>query len=370
MMKLRKYFVLGSAAALLAGCQGNKTATNGNAYTIEGKLQNATPGQIYLFELGEQQFIARDTADISQDGTFSFQGEVAEPTLYRLGLDQQNGMMMVLENKNIKVEADARDLNSTAKFENSEDSELFQRLNKMVAESRQKEMALSEQFNRAMSEGKTEEAEGYRQQYLGLQKEIKSFIAKHPQSVVSAFGTLSLVNPQLDFTFADSMLTLYTQHMPESKYTKALNERLSSMRTTALGSVAPDFTLPTPEGGQMALSELRGKYVLIDFWASWCAPCRKENPNVVKMYNKYKDKGFEIFGVSLDQSREKWLKAIADDKLTWPQVSDLKGWESSAAQLYQVDAIPQTILLDKEGKIIAKGLRGEELEAKIASLVQ
>lgn len=370
MIKLKKYIILASAAALAVGCQGNKTATNGNAYTIEGKLQNAAPGQIYLFELGEQQFIARDTADISQDGTFSFQGEVKEPTLYRLGLDQQNAMMMVLENKNIKVEADARDLNTTAKFENSEDSELFQELNKMVAESRQKEMVLSEQFNQAMSEGKTEEAEGYRKQYLGLQKEIKKFIAKHPQSIVSAFGTLSLVNPQLDFSFADSMLTLYTQHIPESRYTKTLTERLSSMRTTAVGSVAPDFTLPTPDGGSMALSELRGKYVLIDFWASWCAPCRKENPNVVKMYNKYKDKGFEIFGVSLDQSREKWLKAVADDKLTWPQVSDLKGWESSAAQLYQVDAIPQTILLDREGRIIAKGLRGEELEEKIASLVK
>lgn len=369
-MNLRKYVVLASAAALMAGCQGNKTATNGSAYTIEGKLQNATPGQIFLFELGEQQFIARDTADISQDGTFTFQGEVTEPTLYRLGLDQQNAMMMVLENKAIKVEADARDLNATAKFENSEDSELFQQLNKMVTENRQKEMELSEQFNRAMSEGKAEEAEGYRQQYLALQKGVKDFIAKHPSSIVSAFGTLSLVNPQLDFVFADSMLALYTQHIPESKYTKTLEDRLSSLRTTAIGSVAPDFKLPTPEGGEIALSSLRGKYVLIDFWASWCAPCRKENPNVVKMYNKYKDQGFEIFGVSLDQSREKWLKAISDDKLTWPQVSDLKGWESAAAQLYQVDAIPQTILLDKEGKIIAKGLRGEELEAKIASLVQ
>lgn len=369
-MNLNKYIAFASAVVLMANCQGNKTATNGNAYTLEGKLQNATPGQIYLFELGEQQFIPRDTADISQDGTFAFQGEVAEPTLYRLGLSEQNAMMLVLENKNIKVAADARDLSNTATFDGSEDSRLFQELNKMVATSRQKEMALSEEFNRAMAEGNTEKAEGFRQQYLSLQKEIKHFIAQHPQSIVSAFGTLSLVNPQLDFAFADSMLTLYTRHLPESKYTKTLTERLSAMRTTAIGSVAPDFTLPTPEGGTMALSELRGKFVLIDFWASWCAPCRKENPNVVKMYNKYKDKGFEIFGVSLDQSREKWLKAIADDKLTWPQVSDLKGWQSTAAELYQVDAIPQTILLDKDGRIIAKGLRGEELEAKVASLVE
>jgi peroxiredoxin len=370
-MNLRKYVVLASAVALLGSCQGNKTASNGSsAYTIKGKLQNATAGQIYLFELGEQQFVARDTADIAQDGTFKFEGNVNEPTLYRVGLDQQNGLMLVLDNSTINVEADASDINGTAKIEGSEDSKLFQQLNNLVTESRQKEAELSQLFNQAISEGKTEEAEKYRQQYFSMQKELKNFLAQHPGSVVSAFGTLNLINPMTDFPFADSMATLYSEKIPNSKYTVMLNKRLEQLRTTAVGSVAPDFSLETPEGGSIALSSLRGKYVLIDFWASWCGPCRKENPNVVKMYNRYKDKGFEIFGVSLDQSRDKWLKAIADDKLTWPQVSDLKGWESKAAQLYQVDAIPQTILLDKEGKIIAKGLRGEELEAKLASLLK
>ncbi|WP_018477941.1 TlpA disulfide reductase family protein [Pontibacter roseus] len=369
-MNLRKFAILPLAIALLGSCQGNKSASNGgSAYTIQGKLQNASAGQIYLYELGEQQFVARDTAVISQDGTFTFEGEVKEPTFYRVGLDQQNGLMLVLDNSTIKVEADASDLNGTAKIEGSQDSELFQQLNKMVTESRQKEAELSQQFNQAMSEGKTEEAEGYRQQYLAMQKELKNFLAQHPSSIVSTFGTLNLINPTTDFSFADSMATLYSEKLPDSRYTALLNKRLESLRSTAVGSVAPDFSLATPEGGSIALSSLRGKYVLIDFWASWCGPCRKENPNVVKMYNRYKDKGFEIFGVSLDQSREKWLKAIADDKLTWPQVSDLKGWESQAAQLYQVDAIPQTILLDKEGKIIAKGLRGEELENKLASLL-
>src|SRR5690606_14385739 len=153
---------------------------------------------------------------------------------------------------------------------------------------------------------------------------------------VTAFGTLNLVDPTNDFTFADSMATVLNERFPNSKYTTALNKRLEGFRSTAVGSIAPDFSLPTPEGGSIALSSLRGKYVLIDFWASWCGPCRQENPNVVRMYNKYKDKGFEIFGVSFDQSKEKWEKAIADDKLTWPHVSDLKGWESAAGQLYGV----------------------------------
>jgi peroxiredoxin len=141
------------------------------------------------------------------------------------------------------------------------------------------------------------------------------------------------------------------------------------LRNVAVGQAAPDITLPSPDGKNVSLSSLRGKYVLIDFWASWCGPCRQENPNVVRMYNKYKDKGFEIFGVSLDESRDKWLKAIAMDKLTWPHVSDLKGWSSAAAQLYNIQAIPQTLLLDKEGKIIAKNLRGKALEEKLASLL-
>ncbi|MFD2244802.1 TlpA disulfide reductase family protein [Pontibacter ruber] len=370
-MKYNKFAALAFSVALLAGCQGNKSASNGETYTIQGKLQNATPGKIYLFELGEQQFVARDTAEITQEGSFKFEGKVSEPTLYRVGLDQQNGMMLVLDkNDNIKVEADAKDLNGTVKIQGSEDSELFQQLNKLVTESRQKEQELGQKFNQAMSEGKTQEAEAIRQEYMNMQKDLKKFLAQHPESVVSAFGTLNLINPQTDFAFADSMANLYAAKLPNSKYTTALNERLKGFRTTAVGAVAPDISLPTPDGGSVALSSLRGKYVLIDFWASWCGPCRKENPNVVRMYNEYKDKGFEIFGVSLDQSKEKWVKAIADDKLTWPHVSDLKGWESAAAQLYGVDAIPQTILLDKEGKIIAKNLRGAELEAKLASLLK
>jgi len=134
------------------------------------------------------------------------------------------------------------------------------------------------------------------------------------------------------------------------------------------GALAPEINLATPEGPNLALSSLRGKYVLIDFWASWCGPCRRENPNVVKTYAAYKDKGFEIFGVSLDQDRAAWLKAIETDKLVWKHVSDLKYWSSAGAQAYQVNSIPQTFLLDKEGRVIAKGLRGASLDQYLAQL--
>jgi peroxiredoxin len=134
------------------------------------------------------------------------------------------------------------------------------------------------------------------------------------------------------------------------------------------GGAAPELSGATPEGGTFALSQLRGKYVLIDFWASWCGPCRKENPNVVANYNKYKSKGFEILGVSLDKNAEAWKKAIADDGLTWKHISDLKGWSSDHARLYSVSSIPQTLLLDKEGKIIQRNLRGEQLAAKLKEI--
>lgn len=136
------------------------------------------------------------------------------------------------------------------------------------------------------------------------------------------------------------------------------------------GAVAPDFTQQSPEGEDVSLSDLKGKVVLIDFWASWCGPCRRENPNVVRMYNKYKDQGFEILGVSLDKRKAPWVKAIEKDGLTWYHVSDLKGWQNEVAQMYSVTSVPHTVLLDREGKIVARNLRGEPLEQKVAEVIQ
>lgn len=166
--------------------------------------------------------------------------------------------------------------------------------------------------------------------------------------------------------FAEKFVKEFKEQDPGA--TQDLERIISQTKAFTVGGEAPNFTQPTPEGESVQLTDFRGKVLLVDFWASWCGPCRAENPNVVKVYNKYKDLGFEILGVSLDRSKDRWIKAINDDGLTWPQISDLKGWKNEVAQLYSIRSIPHTILLDREGKIIARNLRGRSLEEKLEEI--
>ena len=196
----------------------------------------------------------------------------------------------------------------------------------------------------------------------------KNFVKEHPTSVVSAYITLYQLASQVDETELDSIVSKFPTDLGKSEYVVKLKELIAEQKKTAIGVVAPDFTMNDADGKPVQLSSLRGKVVLLDFWASWCAPCRQENPNVVKMYQEFHPKGFEILGVSLDRTKEDWLKAIKDDNLGWIHVSDLQYWQNAAARLYGVNSIPQSFLLDKDGKIIAKGLRGEKLAAKLKEL--
>jgi len=211
-----------------------------------------------------------------------------------------------------------------------------------------------------------------------IQERSLLMASKHTERVKDAikdmdgsFASLAaamLIDPSTDFEFLDSLITGLDQKYPNTKTIVTLKQQLNELRTLSVGQPAPEIALPNPEGKMVKLSDLRGKYVLIDFWAAWCKPCREENPNVVRLYQQYKDRGFEVFGVSLDRTKEAWVKAIEEDGLEWTQVSDLQYFNSEAAATYQINAIPATYMLDPEGKIIAKDLRGSSLENKLKEL--
>jgi thiol-disulfide isomerase/thioredoxin len=191
---------------------------------------------------------------------------------------------------------------------------------------------------------------------------------KNPASLAWIFfqDKLDMTN---DFAIIDKTESAMFKAYPENVFVQQYHQQVEVERKTAIGATAPEIALADTEGKIRKLSSLKGKVVLIDFWASWCGPCRKENPNVVAMYKKYHDKGFEIYSVSLDKERSSWIAAIAKDNLAWPDhVSDLKYWKSAGAAAYGVTSIPFTVLVDKKGKIVAKKLRGEELESKVNEL--
>ncbi|MEZ4842651.1 MAG: TlpA disulfide reductase family protein [Bacteroidia bacterium] len=197
--------------------------------------------------------------------------------------------------------------------------------------------------------------------------EVQNFVNTTTSDAAIYFASLYVI-PNAGCESLNNSVNQAKKHAAEGVFTKKLAAYSSNSCMLEIGGEAPDIQLASPTGETVSLYSLRGKVVLIDFWASWCGPCRRENPNVVKLYNEYKEKGFEIYSVSLDQDASRWQAAIAQDKLTWTHVSDLRGWKSSAAALYRVTGIPQTYLLDKNGIIIGKGLRGAELEQKLSEI--
>lgn len=194
------------------------------------------------------------------------------------------------------------------------------------------------------------------------------FINKNPTSFISLIAIQRAVGSVPDYSDIAPLFNSLSANVKNTEAAKTYAATLAKLKATGLGQIAPEFSQNDAEGNPIKLSDFRGKYLLIDFWASWCGPCRGENPNVVKAYAKYHDKGFEILGISLDSKKEAWIKAIADDKLSWKHVSDLKYWNNEVGVLYAVRAIPQNFLLDPKGVIVGKNLRGEALNKKLAEL--
>jgi peroxiredoxin len=208
--------------------------------------------------------------------------------------------------------------------------------------------------------------------YLGNARNtnIENFIREDPASIVSAFVLYRYFSPSLPADEISKYTAMLHKSLSGTQYVKLLNELPTALRTVAIGTTGPDFELPDPSGQPVKLSDHFGKVLLVDFWAAWCGPCRRENPNIVRIHNKYKEKGFDVFGVSLDSKKDAWIKAISADSLNWTQVSDLLFWDSAPAKLYGIRGIPGNVLLDKQGKIIARNIHGKALEEKLEELLK
>ena len=370
---IKSVFLVITVLGMASACQ-NATAADG--YEISGQLKNAPAGTVlHLSELTVNQFVEKGQTKTDASGKFTLKGVAATPGIFQLKVDEANQVLLLLDNKtHLQLSGDAKSLTATYTVKGSKDAEVHRQLTQVMQGTKGQLDGLSQRFNAAGQAGKTEEMKAIEKEYYVIQGgntvKVKTLIRQNAATVVGGFAVGAFLNPEEEFSFSDSIAAIQRRANPNSPFTKELTARLEPLRATAQGTMAPEINLATPTGPKLALSSLRGKYVLIDFWASWCGPCRQENPNVVKAYNQFKDKGFTIYSVSLDQDKAKWERAIASDGLTWNHVSDLAGWNSVAGAAYGVKAIPQSFLIDPQGKIIAKNLRGEALVAKLAEVLK
>jgi peroxiredoxin len=341
--------------------------------TITGEVQNIQPGLILLeeFVLQSNSYLVYDTIPLNQNNTFSREIYLSNPGFFRLNFFNKQFITVILDEDDIHVAADGGSQNGISQITGSSDVEKLREIATLVEEYRQLESELNQEYAQAVAVNDSEKAQKLTGEYMLLQGEKTEMIKQEIERMGISLATvqaLSLINKDEEFEFFDNVVSKLIQKYPNVPFVQNLANEVERLRAVAIGQMAPEISLPTPEGGIFKLSSLRGDYVLIDFWAEWCKPCRMENPNVLRAYNRFKDQGFKILGVSLDRSRDKWLKGIAEDGLPWNHVSDLNYFNSEAARAYNVSAIPFSVLLDPEGKIIAKNLRGNDLHTKLEEI--
>lgn len=318
-------------------------------------------------EVQGNKILPIDTIKIDAKGRYEIKLEMEQPMLYVVKFmpsQNETTYWFVEPKKNVKLDYEIDEYPVLSGVKGSKNMEVY----KTFVEINRPIELLNRKYYSASGEDKKKIEEEFRNIYPQIQTSIKNHILENKNVLISAFLVTCFDQEFADYFLVyeavrDNLIAKY----PNNLFVKNLDERVK--KAVLVGSMAPEIIMNSPNGEELKLSDLRGKVVLVDFWASWCGPCRRENPNVVRLYEKYKDKGFEIFSVSLDKDKNAWVKAIDDDNLKWKwHVSDLKYWSSAAAKLYGISSIPSTVLVGKDGKIIAKNLRGYELEKKLQEI--
>jgi len=384
-MNIKNYLLI-IVSVLFFSCN-NKSK---DQFTINGKIENAKDQKVYLEQLfidGKKNAVL-DSAEI-KNGKFVLTGVAAEEGLYQIRLEQDNNASYLIIN-------DQPEINFSAKIGNGSDDNikdlkvetpgnkalktLIVGLMENVAKL-EKNAAVLDSLQNAGNDSLLA-IESVKQAKLneGLTSFLNGYVFKSEDPIVTIFAMANA--PTEDKSVIEKRVEHLTKKFPKHKgaqdiilaYNKFLTEmnkpKPADQQKAVVGNVAPDFTMNDTEGKPVSLSQYKGQYVLVDFWASWCGPCRGENPNVVAAYKKYKNKNFTVLGVSLDEDKDAWMKAIQKDGLNWKNISDLKGWQSAVVPVYGIEGIPYNVLLDPEGKILATELRDKELDAFLSKTLK